>query len=363
MRILTRYVGGGFLVAFSMTLMVITFVMCIGIMFKVTDLIARGVPWEPILRMLGYGMPQALTYSIPVSTLTACLLVFGRLSADGEISAMRASGVNLWSVVKMPLLFAAAMSLVCVLINNEVMPRSHLAGREELSRLGMQTPLQLLEEGRFIQDFPGFTLYVGKRKGDTLRNVRIYDLRKPGLRREVRATSGTVREDNGGLALDLQDVRIDPFADDRPGAAYCEQWTVRIPKREGKGGYRPDEDDMAFLELVRAIRHVRERYPQLDEQDLGRQETVLRVELHKRMSLSLACFGFAMLGVPLGIRSHRKESSVGIGISLLLVVNLYVFIIVAESLDKRPALHPHWIVWIPIVLAVVIGTHLIRRNN
>ncbi|NIQ74338.1 MAG: LptF/LptG family permease, partial [Gammaproteobacteria bacterium] len=76
--------------------MVVTFVMSIGIVFKVTDLLAQGVAWKPMVRILFFGFPQAFALAIPVSTLTACLLLFGRLSADGEITAMKANGVSVW---------------------------------------------------------------------------------------------------------------------------------------------------------------------------------------------------------------------------------------------------------------------------
>ncbi|MDA0576486.1 MAG: LptF/LptG family permease [Verrucomicrobia bacterium] len=216
MRILNRYLRTSFIVTFLMSLMVITFVMCIGILFKVTDLIALGVSWQPVLRLLMFGFPRALTYSIPVSVLTACLLVFGRLSSDGEITAMKASGIDMRDIVRQPCIIAGLLSLFCIFNNNEVVPMGHLAGRIQLAQLGVEAPLDLLEEGRFIQDFPGMTMYIGEKRGTKLYGVRIYDLRKEGIRREIRAATGVVREEpRGGISLELFDVRIDPFADGR----------------------------------------------------------------------------------------------------------------------------------------------------
>lgn len=364
MRTLNRYLTGSFLVTFLLALLIVTFVMCIGIMFKVTDLIARGVSWQPVLRVLVDRFPQALTYSIPISVLVTCLLMFGRLSADGEIVAMRASGVNIWNIVQRPCLLAAILGLVCAVINNEVVPKGHLASRVELSKLGMQTPLELLEEGRFIQDFPGMTLYITKRKDNTLQGVRIYDLRKPGIRREIRATTGIVREaQGGGVSLDLRDVRIDPFADDRPGAAYCEQWLVNVPRDTSKGVYIPNKNDETFFGLLDDIRTVSVKYPHFSAEDALRYRTLLTVELHKRFSLAASCFAFAVLGIPLGIKAHRKESSVGIGISLLLVFHYYVFIMIAESFEKNASAQPHLITWIPILISLAVGAWLINRHN
>ena len=364
MRILNRYLRNSFTVTFLMSLMVITFVMCITIVFKVTDLIAQGVSWRPVVHILIYGFPQALTYSIPVSVLTGCLLVFGRMSSDGEITAMKASGVSMWAIVRPPCVVALLLSLFCIFNNNELVPMGHLAGRVEIAQLGLEAPLELLEEGRFIQDFPGMTLYIGEKRGAKLHNVRIYDMRKEGIRREVRAASGTVREERGGtIALDLYEVRIDPFSDDRPGAAYCDSWTVTVPRRGRDGKYTPDKDDKTFLPLIRDIGKAATDFPQFNAEDLARYKSSLKVEVHKRLSLGAACFAFAMLGIPLGIKAHRKESSVGIAISLLVVFCYYAFLLAANSLEKRPEFQPHLLAWTPILLAMAIGGWLVKRHN
>jgi lipopolysaccharide export system permease protein len=90
---------------------------------------------------------------------------------------------------------------------------------------------------------------------------------------------------------------------------------------------------------------------------------VFAVELNKRIVLAVACFAFVLLGVPLGVTAHRKESSVGLGISLFLVFNFYLFVIIAESLARKPEFRPDLIIWIPVLIAVTLGSYLIERTN
>ena len=85
------------------------------------------------------------------------------------------------------------------------------------------------------------------------------------------------------------------------------------------------------------------------------------VEASTRLGLSFSCFAFVLLGAALGIRIHRRESSIGMAVSLILVFIFYFFIILADSLVTHPHLHPHLIVWIPFVLAEIIGFTLLRR--
>jgi lipopolysaccharide export system permease protein len=84
------------------------------------------------------------------------------------------------------------------------------------------------------------------------------------------------------------------------------------------------------------------------------------VELNSRAAMSISCLVFAIIGIPLGIKSHRKETSVGIAIGLGLITFFYMFMIIADSLAKYPQTIPHLIVWIPVVVSCLLGMHLMR---
>jgi lipopolysaccharide export system permease protein len=362
---LNKYLAGSFLLTFVLSLLIVTFIMLLGIVFQVTELIAHGLDAKLVLRILAYGFPEALSYTIPISILSSSLLVFGRLSADGEITAMKACGISLWRIILVPILIAVCCTSLCLFINSELVPRGHFYRRQLVREIGIESPLALIEEGRFNNDFPGLTLYVGKRDGEKIRDIRIYDLRTPGVKCEIRATSGVIREDKEKRTLNmiLYDVRKDPWVADRPGAGYAEQWTFKVPVGGKKRKYRPREDDKTFGELMGEIRNTPAAYPHLSKQDVILQRVSLSVELHKRLALSFSCFAFAMLAIPLGIKAHRKESSVGMGISLILVFNFYLFILIAEGLEKRPDLNPHLINWLPVLLSFYVGTVLLNRHN
>jgi len=234
-----------------------------------------------------------------------------------------------------------------------------------MSGLGSGTAIQLLDEGRFIQDFNGFILFIGKKKKSEIFNVRIYDLRNKKFKREIQAKSGTVATDpvTKDLIMDLVGVRINGFSEDVKGPVFCEKWPLKIPNPMTGRKYSKKVADMTLLELVRGMRDVVAFFPDLNAADQVRQKASFAVELNKRMVLSLSCFAFVLLGIPLGVTAHRKESSVGVGISLILVFNFYLFVIIAESLAKSPQFRPDLIVWMPVVIAVVLGSYLIDRAN
>jgi lipopolysaccharide export system permease protein len=359
-----RHISGDYLVTFVMTLLVFTFVMCIGVIFKASDLLARGVPWGPVLLIILYGFPTILSFSIPISVMTSSLLVFGRLSSDGEITAMRACGISLWEIASRPLMFALLFSVVCLYINSELSPRSHFKRKTLKAELGVETVLEVLDEGRFIRDFSGYTIFLGRKNANHIENVRIYDA-TADVKREIFAKSGVVSTDESGenLVLTLYDARIDPIQGSENDTGHCKSYRLLLPNAVKKAKYDKRDEDLMLGEILVRIENTQAFYPDLNEEDLVYMEMALRVEFNKRLVLALSCFSFMLLGIPLGIRSHRKESSIGIAIGLFLFLNFYLFILVAEELANRPQLRPDLIVWAPVIISVLLASRLIRRAS
>ena len=124
MRIIHRYIMFSFLATFLLVLLVLSFVLSIGILFKTTELIAAGASIATIFKFLASGFPGTLTLSIPIASLVGVILVFGRLSSDSEISAMRACGIRLIDIMRMPLLCGLVFTALCFYINSYSLPDS-----------------------------------------------------------------------------------------------------------------------------------------------------------------------------------------------------------------------------------------------
>jgi len=219
MRILTTYITRQFLLTFLITLAVFLFVMAVGNIFKVIDLFSRGVPGLLILQVFSYGIPFSLIFAIPMSVMASAFLIFSRMSSDRELIAMKACGISLWQVVQPIVLIAALLSLVCIYINCNLAPDSHYARRTVLGKLGVETPLSLLDEGRFIRDFPGYTIYIARKDGMHVSDIVIYEFDSKGVKQTVRAKSGTIEADKqnpGKIMIRLFQVRIDQADDQFP---------------------------------------------------------------------------------------------------------------------------------------------------
>lgn len=374
MKTLNKYLMQDFLVTFGMTLVVFTAVMCLGIIIKAIDVASRGISVGVIAQIFVLNLPFMLTFSIPMSVLTSVLLVFGRMSFDGEITAMKACGVSLWQIVAPILVIAAVLSAFCLSINTSIAPYCRWKFRSMLAQVGSIEPAKLLEPGRFVRDFPGLMIYVGDRKGNEVRDLVAYQLAVggSGVVQHIRADRGVIRMDltNSMMYVDLFKVHSDSLLQDSTGKKKWQQWEasqypypVDLKQLLRKQTVRRKIGEMDYNDLINGANDIAALYPELEPKELLRQRMALLVEANRRLALSLSCFAFTLIGIPLGMKSKRKESSIGIGISLALVFVFYLFIIIASQLVGQPEIRPDLIVWIPVIAAQILGFVLIRRAN
>lgn len=372
-RVINRYMLWDFLKNFLLALAVLTFVMYIGAVVKAIDYMSRGISGLLIMKIFALNIPFTLSFVIPMSSLTTMLLHFGRLSADGEITAMKSCGVSLWQMAAPILLSSVLLSGICLYLNAELSPRSHFARRQMLRELGEEDPLALLDEGRFVSDFPGIRIYVGQKTRTELQDIILYQFDDQGARAEVRARSGEVdfNTETRVMEIDLRDVRLteydksDPTDLAKARTLSAESYPVVLDLREmlRKGKLNKKPSDMTFTELVDSIQNVRQAFPDIQEENVPRLRAKMAVDANQRLALAISCFSFALLAIPLGIRAHRKESSIGIGMALVLMFLFYLFIIISDALVDRPEWRPDMIPWIPVLGCQAIGFLLMQKNR
>src|SRR4029077_20471595 len=103
---------------------------------------------------------------------------------------------------------------------------------------------------------------------------------------------------------------------------------------------------------------------QLHEQlksESTRERSESRNEINKLFSFPFACVAFAIIGVPLGVTAHRRETSIGFAMGLIVATTYFLFVIIGDTLRGNPHAHPELLVWFPNVLFIVLGVFLFRR--
>ena len=233
--------------------------------------------------------------------------------------------------------------------------------------MGQLDPLDFLQEGQFNNDFPGLSIFIGSKKDKKLEDVEIFERKKNKVIRTIVAKTGEVQHDKKAETMKV--VLFEVFIDqpDVSGAGQtrsfkAKRWEYPLDlKNKAANKLRKSRKNLTFSELNASIREPWTYRPELDDAKLAVERRKNMVESSKRISLAVSCFSFALIGIPLGIKSRRKESSSGIGISLAVVGITYFFIVLAENLVKYPAMMPDIIIWTPIVVTQILAIVLIRR--
>lgn len=366
MKILPKYIIRQTLVTLVFTVGVFTFVLMLAQILKQLSemLVNRQVGLEIVGWFVLLVLPYVMSFSLPMAMLASVLLVFGRMSADNEITAMRASGVGLGRAAAPVIVVAVAMAAVCFYINTTLAPQCRFQFRTLFLRLATENPMALLEEGVKITDFPGYEIYVGSKKGNLVEDVRIMALDERGnVASRLYAERGTVKADpqSRKLLLDLYKVTGDlrdpkdptNLRKIRPGTT-AERYPIELDIGAAFRQARVARglQDFSFGELREEIRRLRES---------GIYPAAALMEAHQRVAAAVACVAFALIGIPLGIKTSRRETSIGIALSLGLALIWYLMLVLANTLRNRPYLYPEAILWTPNLIFECLGVWLLWR--
>ncbi len=378
MKTLHKYLAGQVLASLLLTVAVFTFVLLLGnVLREILQLLVNGeVRIGLVFRAIGLLIPWVLVFALPMGLLTATLLVFGRFSADQELTAARASGISLIALSAPVLVLSLLCCGVSAWINMEVGPRSRAEYKDVIAEAQADLANIQLPEGRLIYDFPGYILYTAKNDKGNLKNVLVYWIAKNTT---LQAPTGRIEMDttNKLLTIELYNAQsVSRLTNGTPIFSSFGIFPITADlSAKPAGNEKPRISDMTFPQLREELRErekLLEFLPPTTNSaaewraQFKETETLIeqaRSQMHEQLAFSFACFGFALVGIPLGIRVHRRETNIGIAIALGLVLVYYSFIILGNSLSSRPELYPHLIFWLPNFIFQAAGAVLLWRAN
>jgi lipopolysaccharide export system permease protein len=170
------------------------------------ELVGKGLPALVIVEFFGLSVPLTVALTLPMAVLIATLYAFSRLAAENEITALKASGVSIVSVLRPVLWAAAGVTLVMIGFNDQILPRSNHRLAVLQRDIAQKKPTFGLREQVINEVSPGkFYLRAGHLDEATnlMREVTIYDMADPTRRRTIYADSGNMRMSKGLTDLEL----------------------------------------------------------------------------------------------------------------------------------------------------------------
>jgi lipopolysaccharide export system permease protein len=375
MNLLHRHIFKSVLFACATGVALFAFVLMVGNAIK--DLmpyrVAGQLKSEMFAELVLLLVPFVVSYALPFGVLAGVLLVLGRLSAEHEVTAMRAAGLSLPWIARPILLLAAVGVLADLAINFQFMPWARVAYHVELAEAVRNNPLSFLVPRTFIRDFPGKVLYVGARQGQVMKDFWLWELDGQGRAKNfIRAESGSFDFDDVGSALILNLVHAqveirdqkDPedFSAPRPFMSF-ERTSVRLPFERlfGRGAVHRKLQWYTFPELLAEWQRLAAPAAGTDAPQRALDRMKVQMVIQEKCTTAFAVFAFALIAVPLGIKVSRKETSANLGLAVALALGYYFITVMVGWLENRPALRPDLLLWVPNVLFVVAGVWLFWR--
>ncbi len=363
-RILTRYILGEVVSHALIGAAVFTFILFTRDLGRILELVVRNsAPLPSIAEIFFYTVPVALTYTIPMGVLVGVLIGLSRLSADSEVTAMRASGLSVWSFLRIISIFVVAAWLLALANSVYIAPRS-LASLDELqNRLKSSQASFEVQPRVFYEGFPKIVLYVQDVKsmagGALWKGVFLADLSDPSAPRISLAREGLLVS-QGPDRLDLHLINgstheSDPKNPDQYQISTFQTTDIPIQIPPAQSSQQNEPASLSEMGVPALLQSARTSDPNTRRWTL--------IEFHRRFALPTACLVLAMVGIPLGLSSKKGGKSSGFVLSILLVFAYYSLSLIGVSFARQGRLSPAAGVWLADFAFLLGGAFLLWRSE
>ena len=362
--ILQRYIFREMMIPMGVGIGVFTFAFMMGKVFRLVDMmVEHGVPLSFAARLFLCLTPSFLVFVTPMAFLLAVLIALGRLSADREILAMKASGVGVGRVIPPVILLATITSIFTALLVLYGVPYGSKSFKKTLFGLAQAKIRPSLREGVFNDAFPRMVIYAEKvsPEGDIMENVMVYH--EEGGRREMifarrgyllaepekrriflRFERGTLHQEEG-TTYSIMDFQLYDF-----NLSYEKQLLLA----RHRTGMRLLEKGMSVADLKEKIKDYIRR---------GKSIRPLLVELHFKFAIPFAALVFGLLGIPLGLYQTRSGKSWGFVLSIFVVLIYYVMYCLGKAMAAGGLIPPWSGAWLPNLFMASLGGYLLLKAS
>ncbi|UCC12808.1 MAG: LptF/LptG family permease [candidate division WOR-3 bacterium] len=391
-----RYFIKEFIPPFFFSIFALTFILLMDQLFRLIDLFVRkGLPFAIVGQVLVYSLPHIISYTAPMAILVGIVMSFGRFAHDNEILALKTSGLTFLSLMKIPLVITSLFVIFLVFFNSYILPESNHRARNLMLDVSRKRPAIRLPQGVFTNEFPGYTVYIGRKdeRRSKLFDITVYDQRSGVM---ITAPHGDLEDiDEDIIQFTLYDGELHQLIDDvkYQRTSFARQiinMEVNTELIRKERTYRNEtelvvtglhtkitETKQEIAALISAIDTIgRDAVAQFmtgNEHRLGpakfqiqkklnemkaKQRRLSRylIELNKKYSLAVACILFVLIGAPLGYLS-KKGGIAGILIGIMLFSLYYILVLAGEEFADRRGFSSFWAMWLPNIILFAAGIY------
>ncbi len=375
MNLLQRHIFKSVLFSCAVAVGLFAFVLVVGNAVKdlLGYVIAGQLKPDMFAELVLLLVPFVVSYALPIGVLTGVLLVLGRMSAEHEVTAMRAAGLSLPWIARPILLLAVLGVFAGLAINLQFMPWARVVYHMELGNAVRINPLSFIVPRTFIRDFPGKVLYVGAKRGQEMKDFWLWELDGQGrVKNFIRAEAGSFAFDEAKseLVLSLVHAQVEirdqknpeDFSEPRPSLSF-ERTSLRLSLEHlfAKSTLSRKLQWYAYPELIAEWRRLAQPVAPADRHQRELDRMKLQMVVQDKFTTAFAVFSFALVGVPLGIKVSRRETSANLGLAVALALGYHFLTVMIGWLDQQPELRPDLLMWVPNLIFLGMGLWMFWR--
>jgi LPS export ABC transporter permease LptF/LPS export ABC transporter permease LptG len=350
MKLLSRYIFREIISSALLGTVLFTFVLFLQRIGKFFEILVRGAtPPGSVAYLMALVLPSALTFTVPLGALVGILIGLSRMSGDGEIIAMRASGVPSRRVLYPVALFSMIAMLVTASATLWLTPWSIRQTYKILNKILAAQLTAEIQPRVFEEQFPNTVLYVGDVIPGTvvhwkkifLADITPAEQQKPGARDRGEGPVVTIASEAIAVA-DTPHNRIQLSmtngSSHEAGKNSNEYYSTAFPRGdEVLQASQPEEVHARAYSEMDTIPLMRVAHESVDA----------RIELHQRLALPPACVLLALLGVALGVSSRKAGKSAAVVMTVFLAFLYYMGLISLIGMARQGKLPAGIAVWMP----------------
>ena len=341
MRLLDKYILKAFVGPFLFGVFAFTSIFIgTGTLFRIAQYITEyGAPLLLVMKAFVLALPSIVILTFPMSVLLASLMTFSRLSSTSEIVVMRAGGLSFLRLAMPVYIIALMISIGAVAFNEFVVPRTNhmyqTIVREEIMKNATPQTQNHIVLKAMNGDELGTLMYAKSYNAETkqLSMITVQQFGEGGKLQQVENADTAIW--NGQYWIMQNGIKEQSLP------------IKSAPKDIQQDQRKPEE--LTIKELRHQIKAYKAAYTNANK---------LEMEMYQRFTIPLASFVFALVGAPLGLQKQRSSSSIGFGISILIIFIYYGVMTFAGALGKGGALPTVFAALIPDTLGIIAGLYL-----
>ena len=365
--ILSRYLAFSYLMAFLVNAsFLILFLLAIQLLGAVRIAMNKDVSLMTVLELLGHITLTSVPLAIPLAILFATFYTLNKISGDStEFVVMRSIGLSRMKLLTPFLVMASLIALMTFTLNSRIVPYSNREFRKSLTILS-EGMISGIQGGKFFTEIPNIVLFAEKTRdsGKVMDNIFIHLLEKKGGEKTIFAKTGKLLkkgEDKwakGSLQLLLKNGSIITSQKSSSKIEKILFESYHFPLSLGKLS-TSFTNKSSMKSSVQLYHEVYSKRAKVKTRNMIKTE----IEFYSRLNTPLLCLIFTLIGFSLGVQKIRGGSEGSILTSLLISFLYYSLLLGGISLAKKAYIPVPLAVFLPSLLALVVGIYYYRKQE